>query len=410
MARKNVLLTLGRLPKALEIARALNTAGCRVIIADPFRFHLCRASRAVAKSYHVPSPAKDIVAFQNELLSIIKREQIDLVIPISEEAIAVSGIATALPPYTEILGATGSDLIRVHDKLTFIETSKSARLNVPQTYRADTLEASTLAEQVKTISKPRFGCSGGGICFHKPGEPISKDRLSSEFIIQERMSGREISSLSFCRSGHIEQTVLYRGLAFAGTVATAFRRLDGAHDVRRWIANFVANENYSGFIAFDFIIDDDGAVWPLECNPRLTSGIHFFEQRSLAASILNHSQPIAFKANRTFQEGHTTLALAYSQIFKRREFLRRLRIILGSRDVLWTPGDRLPFILMTPMSIEILLGVLFKGETFGQAATQDIAWTPAPRHKWITRAGSPADEQHSETEERPKTYATALES
>ncbi|GAA3325969.1 hypothetical protein GCM10020331_060000 [Ectobacillus funiculus] len=36
---------------------------------------------------------------------------------------------------------------------------------------------------------------------------------------------------------------------------------------------------YSGQIAFDFIVTKDGKVYPIECNPRTTSGLHLFFQR-----------------------------------------------------------------------------------------------------------------------------------
>ena len=46
---KTVLLTLGRLPKALELARALRAAGARVLVAEPFAKHLTGTSRAVER-------------------------------------------------------------------------------------------------------------------------------------------------------------------------------------------------------------------------------------------------------------------------------------------------------------------------------------------------------------------------
>ena len=54
-----VLLTLGRLPKALDPARSFAKLGWRVIVADPFADHLTGASRACARSVQVPSPADD---------------------------------------------------------------------------------------------------------------------------------------------------------------------------------------------------------------------------------------------------------------------------------------------------------------------------------------------------------------
>ena len=56
---KTVLLTLGRLPVALELARGFAACGWRVVVADPFAMHLSRMSNAVHKCYRVAAPAAD---------------------------------------------------------------------------------------------------------------------------------------------------------------------------------------------------------------------------------------------------------------------------------------------------------------------------------------------------------------
>jgi hypothetical protein len=54
-----VLITIGRLPKALDFARAFHARGWRVVVAEPFRRHLTGASRQVARSMQVTSPVRD---------------------------------------------------------------------------------------------------------------------------------------------------------------------------------------------------------------------------------------------------------------------------------------------------------------------------------------------------------------
>ena len=39
---RTALLTLGRLPKGLDLARALAAEGWRVVVAEPFGWHLAR--------------------------------------------------------------------------------------------------------------------------------------------------------------------------------------------------------------------------------------------------------------------------------------------------------------------------------------------------------------------------------
>jgi hypothetical protein len=55
----NLLLTLGRLPKALDVARGFADLGWRVVVAEPFKRHLAGASCLVARSHQVTAPAQD---------------------------------------------------------------------------------------------------------------------------------------------------------------------------------------------------------------------------------------------------------------------------------------------------------------------------------------------------------------
>ena len=56
------------------------------------------------------------------------------------------------------------------------------------------------------------------------------------------------------------------------------------------------------------------------------------------------------------------------------EFRRRLTRLFTSRDVVWSPADPMPFLLMTPMSWEILWPAITTEMTLGEATQRDIAW------------------------------------
>ena len=117
----SVLLTLGRLPKALEIARALDSAGCRVIVAEPLRWHVCNPSNSVASSYRVTAPNVDLDSYLRELLDIISREEIDLVVPISEEAVYVSLLHGRLPSDVRLACPSFEQMDLLNDKLSFAD-------------------------------------------------------------------------------------------------------------------------------------------------------------------------------------------------------------------------------------------------------------------------------------------------
>jgi len=373
---KTVLITLGRLPKALELARALNGAGCRVLVADPFHWHLCRPSNSVDRCFQTPPPATQQSAYLDRLLDIVKTEKVDLVVPVSEEALHVSLLASRLPPETQLFSNPHDVLWQLHDKLAFNTLARDAGLTAPETYLASDPKAQRLANSLPTVSKPRVGCSGQDLKMLTPGAVPPSAFITPDALIQKRVSGREVSTLSLCRNGEIIAHVTYEGLVFSGTVAVCFERVDDAPQVKDWVAGFVKAGQHSYFLAFDFIIDDKGTPWPLECNPRLTSGIHFMDPAGLARAIcgLEDAPTVGVKSKTRFQEGHTTLLQVYGSVLNPKTMARRARAMVRSRDVLWSGRDPLPFPMMTYSSWPVLKQVLFKGRTFGEAATRDIAW------------------------------------
>jgi len=51
-------------------------------------------------------------------------------------------------------------------------------------------------------------------------------------------------------------------------------------EIEELTQKIVEDLHYTGFIAFDIIqSEDDGQYYPIECNPRLTSGIHLFDHQ-----------------------------------------------------------------------------------------------------------------------------------
>ncbi|MEM6900932.1 MAG: ATP-grasp domain-containing protein, partial [Pseudomonadota bacterium] len=379
--QKTVLLTLGRLPKALELARALHSAGCRVLVADPFSTHLARPSRSVAKSFRVTAPNNDLDAFHDDLFEIINSETVDLIIPVSEEALYVSLLRPRLPDHATIFGPSFGTLQDLHNKHRFQEIVAEAGLTPIPTASAKTSEALALSEANESVVKPILGCSGTGLAFFEQGQVPPPSMLTRDNLVQKRIRGREICCQTIARKGEVLGTVLYEGLAHSGTVAVSFSRVDDAPQVEAWIEQFVRHLNFDGFIAFDFIIDEDGMPWPLECNPRLTSGIHFMDHADLAAGALglDLSQPIRVKSATRFQEGHTALLTAYGDILKPVSMFRQLGRVFSTPDVLWRWSDPLPFLLMTPMSWPVLKQVMFDGVGFGEAATSDVEWREPAR-------------------------------
>ncbi|MEJ1994406.1 MAG: ATP-grasp domain-containing protein [Limibacillus sp.] len=375
-----VLLTLGRLPKALDLARGFAEAGWRVVIAEPFRWHLARVSRSVDKCIRLPSPVQDPAGYRRALLEAIRSEGVSLVVPVSEEALHVVAAAPQLPPGVRLFSEPLERLLALHDKLRFIRLAGDYGLPAPETHLLGRPEAADLAGRSATVLKQVHSCSGSGLKFLQRGEALPTPGSLPPTVVQAKLEGRHLSSFTLAENGKARATVVYEGTVFSGSVAVAFRRAEEPETALSWIDRFLEKSGYSGFISFDFIEPEGGPCQAIECNPRVTSGIHFLEPRALAQAVIDPGArtPVPFRKETRLQQVLPCLTETQAALFTGKDFRAKLRQLLGSRDVTWAWHDPLPLLLMTFTSYEILLPSIFQGLTFGEAATRDILWTEPP--------------------------------
>ncbi len=358
---KTVLLTLGRLPKCLDLARGFAAIGWRVIVAEPFAWHLTGSSNAVTRSHVVTAPAVDRAAYLAELRVIIAAEQVSLVVPVSEETMHVAFLDVGVPVFT----MPPEKLLALHSKQGFVAAAEAYGLRVPTT---EPLAAGVAAYD--TIVKPVFSCSGRGMRLVRRGSSLPDPDQAHPAVMQRFVRGQEISTCSIAHEGRALATVVYRGGIMAGSVAVSFERIEPSPALAAWIDRFIAGCGHSGFISFDLIIDADGLPWGIECNPRATSGLHFMEAASVAAAILDPTAPVRLRPERRMQQFYSCL----TAFFGFRNIPAILRTLVGTRDVTWSARDPKPFLLMTFTTWKIIWMALRQGVPMGKVATRDVGW------------------------------------
>lgn len=372
---ETVLVTLGRLPKGLELARALAGAGCRVIVADPFGWHLTRLSRSVARSVRVTAPNDDAEAFQRDLLRVVAEEGVDRVLPVSEEIFHVAGLRHALPASVRLHCMEQPALLELHDKLRFARRLVELDLPGPATFAAEDEAARSFAERSAFVVKPARASSGHGLSLHDAGEAIPVQQQAA--VVQALLPGEECSSFSITHAGRVLGTVVYRALILSGTVAVCFERIEAPDaELLDWVRRFAERTAFSGFLSFDFRRDAQGRFLPMECNPRSTSGVHFVEPEDLARAILEPEavETLRMRAEPVLQQFYPALTATQAAALRGDPWRGNLRRLLHCRDVSWQRRDPLPFLLMTPASWPILRRTLFQGMSFGEATTVDVGW------------------------------------
>ncbi len=371
-----VLLTLGRLPKALDLARGFARLGCRVIVAEPFAWHLARVSRAVAACHVVPAPRDDPQAYLAALTRIVEIENVDLVVPVSEEIVHVAFLAAMLPARCRLFAMPAASVLTFYDKAGFAATARDLGLAVPETHRLGSLAGRRLVQSSEVVVKPRFSCSGRGVQILTRGSRLPETVADDPAIVQAFVAGRSYSSCSLAQAGVVRATVVYRGLVMSGSVAVAFERVDDQPAIVAWIERFVRATRWSGFIAFDFIVDDAGRLFAIECNPRTTSGVHFWVAEDIAAAILepDRAAPMRLRPQRRLQQFYACWTETLAALVRGRGVVERAGHLLRARDVTWDIRDPLPFLTMTFTSWRIIEQSIVERTTFGQVATRDIAW------------------------------------
>jgi predicted ATP-grasp superfamily ATP-dependent carboligase len=281
-----------------------------------------------------------------------------------------------LPPGVRLMSAPLETIRQLHDKLRFARKAQALGLPVPRTLQWGDPGLREFCASTDYVVKPRNSCSGIGVNIRTKGAMPAQSDLPPGAIFQAFVPGRHVSTFTLAHEGRERVTAAYEGTVFAGTVAVCFKRVDGLESVHEWVRDFVAKTGHSGFISFDFIVSPDGVAQAIECNPRITSGIHFVENEGLARVILSprNEVPVPLKRHAKFQQGYSTLTEAYGNLLRPRRFAAQMRELFTSRDVVWSWRDPLPFLLMTPMSWDILRPAIFGGLTLGEAAMRDIAW------------------------------------
>lgn len=346
MARR-ILLTSGRVPSALELARSLARAGCYVVVADSYPTFICQGSRAVAKAYVVPPPRQQPASYELAIIEIIKREHIDLLVPASEEVFYLAGFAAEIKKYCEFFFADAQLLLQCHHKQNFNDKAHAMGLSVPDSTLL--LKGSTVAQkltQADYVLKRCYSRGGNRVIFAGAGtDPQSCDvPFDGSWLIQKTISGETLCSFSVVQHGRLMKTQLYRPSVTLGSIGVVFQSIRDER-IESWIEIFARKSGYHGFLSFDFQRTADGEIFALECNPRITSGIHLVNPDVLAQAILNPLRPLPKKASRSRAQIVLGVMTALPDLVSSpRLALKTLRECLRARDVMFAWSDLWPLL------------------------------------------------------------------
>jgi predicted ATP-grasp superfamily ATP-dependent carboligase len=367
--RHTVLITGGKMTKALQLSRSFWTAGHRVVLVETAKYRLTghRFSRAVS-AFHVVPPTTD-PRYPSALLEIVRAEGVDVLVPVSSPLASRydAEAAELLRPYCEVVHAD-ADLVRLlDDKYAFAACAASLGLPVPDTHRMtspadvsafcfDTHPGPYVLKSLAYDPVNRLDLTPLPRRTEAATEAFAATKpITSEapWILQSFVRGREYCTHSTVRDGEIVAHVCCESSAFQLNYAAVDKP-----GIEAWVRTFVAATRITGQVSFDFIEDHDGTALAIECNPRTHSAITtFHDQPDLPAAYLGDlpAEAAPVRPRPGSRPTYWIYQESWRLLTRPRSARERLRIVRGGKDAIFDWTDPLPFLLVHHLQIPSLL-------------------------------------------------------
>ncbi|NER06943.1 MAG: ATP-grasp domain-containing protein, partial [Okeania sp. SIO3C4] len=236
------------------------------------------------------------------LLEIIRKEKIDVFIPVSSPAGSYyeSLAKPLLSEHCEVLHFDAEITQLLDNKFTFIEKAKSFGLSVPKSFLITNPEQilnfdfatdgskyilkSIPYDSVRRLDMTKLPMNSKSEMEEFVNSlPISEEK---PWIMQEFVKGKEYCTHSTVRKGKVRLYCCCESSEFQ----VNYHHVDRPQ-IYQWVEKFVRELDITGQISFDFIQTEDGRVYPIECNPRTHSAITtFHDHPGVADAYLKDSK------------------------------------------------------------------------------------------------------------------------
>jgi len=363
---KTILISGGKMTKALQLARTFHRAGHRVVLVETAKYRWTghRFSRAVDRFHIVPPPGTS--GYAQALLEIVRGEDVDVYVPVCSPAASQHDAdATALlSAHCEVLHADPDTVRILDDKFAFSVAAAELGLPVPAHHRIqDPSEVVVAAAQaggpfvLKSIPydpvnrldlTPLPRPTREETEAFAAARPISPD---TPWILQGLVEGAEFCTHSTVRDGVVTAYCCCPSSAFQVNYAMVDKPA-----IEAWVKRFVSVSGITGQVSFDFIEAADGTPYAIECNPRTHSAITLFHDQpeQLARAYLEDGAPEV----RPLPTAYPTYWL-YHEVWRlltaRGRRAETVRTILRGTDAIFDWDDPLPFLLVHHAQIPSLL-------------------------------------------------------
>jgi ATP-grasp domain len=372
-----VLTTSSRSPAGLELARIFAEHGYEVIVADSFYIGLCQFSSSVLQVIKVPAPNVNPELYAEALVDIIKDKSIDILVPCYEETFFVSMFKDQLEQHCMVFVDEICKLTTLHNKFKFIELCNQYGINAPETCLISSHDklAKCIDEMDHDyILKPVYSRYSEAVISSANGDSHTDITINKnhQWVCQKFIKGTQYSVYGLAQKGKVKGIAIYPHRESRFKVSLVFSHVD-SELIEKWVSYFIDKIAFSGNISFDLIIDNDGVIYPIECNPRITSGIHLFRDVEDFGAIFKFDNSSLIVRPQSPNCSVLSLLLLFD-VRTLKELKHNLKIIRKSRDIFFERQDPLPVIGQLIVFFYILFLSLIYRMSLSKASMWDIEY------------------------------------
>lgn len=202
----NILITDGENRSSLAATRSLGRKGYRVVVCGNHLINISSASKYCSRRYRTSNSLDSDSSFIQDILEIIKKENINIIIPMSEKTIMMLlANKSNFPPEVKIASPEIQKVEKIFDKIELFKIAEDLAIPMPKTMyihnKQDLLDKAAFIEQYPVVIKPGYssrplkkGFISSGVLYAKTKEELlwqyqNNPVLRYPSMIQKRVTG-----------------------------------------------------------------------------------------------------------------------------------------------------------------------------------------------------------------------------
>lgn len=284
------MITGARAPVALSIGRSFAAAGDDVHFVDCVPSLMTRWSAVGrARLHRVSPPRQRFDAFRKDMAELVDRLDPALIFPTCEEVFYLAR-AAALDGYAARLFAPPLPVLRaLHSKADMIGLATEAGLDPPRSWVVASRDELRAFEGRcrELVFKPEFSRFAARTLVRPSLRQTHAIVPTPErrWVVQEYVAGEELSVWSAAKAGTLLAAAAYRPRWQFGGAGSYFSA-DADPRLAQACAAIARHKAITGQISLDLIRTADGALRPIECNPRSVSGVQLLTRGGALADAV----------------------------------------------------------------------------------------------------------------------------